>query len=32
MIYLATCIYIGYRVVMWYGGYLQQIQQLTDGI
>lgn len=29
LIYLAVCAYIGYRIVSWYGGYLQQVEELT---
>lgn len=30
MIYLGVCAYIGYRIVAWYGGYLQQVQSLME--
>jgi type II secretory pathway component PulF len=29
LIYLAVCLYLGYRIVTWYGGYLQQVEDLT---
>jgi type II secretory pathway component PulF len=29
LIYIAVCGYLGYRIVSWYGGYLQQVEDLT---